>query len=678
MAITVEATANAAISASRSPSVTFSSYDPQVNDVIVMFPSSTGITVTLAAVSGWVNPLGSTTDVETDSHEMCAIYHQVTSGEDSANTLTYTATNLFSVAQTGNVCALVLRGVDPTSPLDAFGSTFNSGNTITPHVLASLLAADITNNDCMVVSCVTKDATGTYTTPTGWTQRTTSNTNQGKWLGTRDNLTTAGAAVASTNITPSAGDEYASITLAFNPYITPPPSGPVTEPPWLNRNSGVSRTNAASETINFGFTAAVGSKLVFIIGGAVTHAVLAGGWVERFSPVNSAELALFEADATSSPDNRSSITVDHNGSNYPCPWECIEFPAGTVYTTGTSANGSGSVTFPNLPGLPGTEQVVIAAFGVGHTSSAGAASATCSSPWVEDVDSDTPLGGSPSADGHWLYTMHAINITASNITPTFSETGYSGSGNFASDNQRVVVAYAVPVISLAPKFESVGAALTGGQSTTANIAVPSGVANKDVIVIPLYVEGPNTVTTIPSGFVEAPDSPVSITGTGQDHSLHIYAKRASGADSGTYNFVISGTPTTVWRTGVALRYSGVIETGTNFWDVTNFATKTTGTDGSVPSVSDTTTGIDRTWLWIPASYNGGTIGTPTGFTERADINQGAGLAVADDPQPAAGTATPSGQSFVNATESVVWLGALLPVSAGGGAGPNPGQFFAMF
>ena len=68
MAITVEATANAAISASRSPSVTFSSYDPQVNDVIVMFPSSTGITVTLAAVSGWVNPLGSTTDVETDSH----------------------------------------------------------------------------------------------------------------------------------------------------------------------------------------------------------------------------------------------------------------------------------------------------------------------------------------------------------------------------------------------------------------------------------------------------------------------------------------------------------------------------------------------------------------------------------------------------------------------------------
>lgn len=225
-----------------------------------------------------------------------------------------------------------------------------------------------------------------------------------------------------------------------------------TEPPWINKASGVSRTNATSETINFGFTATPGNFLVFIIGGAVTHTVSAGGWTERAQPVDSAELSLFTAAATSSPNNLSSIAVTHNGANYPCPWVCYEFPSGTTYTTITSITGSNGLSFPQLSGLPGSAQVVIAAMGNAHTSTLGTRSATCSSPWVEDFDSDTPRGGSPSADGEWLYVMRQINVTATSITPTF--TPPAGDGNYAGDVQRVVAAFNVAAAAAPPAMNS--------------------------------------------------------------------------------------------------------------------------------------------------------------------------------------------------------------------------------
>jgi hypothetical protein len=39
----------------------------------------------------------------------------------------------------------------------------------------------------------------------------------------RDDLTTSGTNIATTNVTPSAGDEYSAFTVAF--AVTPPPSG---------------------------------------------------------------------------------------------------------------------------------------------------------------------------------------------------------------------------------------------------------------------------------------------------------------------------------------------------------------------------------------------------------------------------------------------------------------------
>src|SRR6478752_3942466 len=142
MALSVVGNAAATITASRSPSVTIGSWTPAAGDIVVMWPSSTGITVTVADVVGWVNVLGSTVDVESDSHELCCVLHTVTGAEAIAGTTTYTATNLWSVAQTGNVCAAVVRGGNPSAPIDSAASTFSSTNTVTPSVLAALVGTN--------------------------------------------------------------------------------------------------------------------------------------------------------------------------------------------------------------------------------------------------------------------------------------------------------------------------------------------------------------------------------------------------------------------------------------------------------------------------------------------------------------------------------------------------------
>lgn len=211
---------SAAVSASRSPAITFNTgWTPAVNDVVVFWVSSTAAAVTITIPSGWINPLGGTTDVESDSHEMCCVYHLVTAAEASGVTRTYTATNLYDATQTGQVAGCVIRGVDPNSVIDSANSTSDLANSATPHILASLTGTNLLN-DSLVMSAVAKDTTGTYTTPSGWTVATSANTNQALSLLIRVDYTTAGSNVAATNITPSVGDEYCSITAAFTEAST--------------------------------------------------------------------------------------------------------------------------------------------------------------------------------------------------------------------------------------------------------------------------------------------------------------------------------------------------------------------------------------------------------------------------------------------------------------------------
>lgn len=254
MAISVVATGSADIATNRTTTVTFSSYTPAANDVVLLWTKNPTNGLVVTVPSGWAtcDPAGGNTNVTSDSHTATAVYHLVTSGEASANTVTYAATNLWNAASNQAVAAIVLRGVDPTTPIDSSAAAFDSGNSVTPHVLPALTGANLSSNS-MVVGCVAKDTNGTYTVaPTGWTIRATANggtTTTGAAILTRDTLTTAGVNVAATNVTPSAGDEYVSYTIAFTEAASGPPPVDATDlagiTDSLTKEAGRTATDAA-------------------------------------------------------------------------------------------------------------------------------------------------------------------------------------------------------------------------------------------------------------------------------------------------------------------------------------------------------------------------------------------------------------------------------------------------
>lgn len=213
MAITIVAGGGSGSFTARTVDVTLAS-PAATDDVIVAWATSGAASSAITVPTGWVNVLGGNTIVTSDSHTLCCVYHIVTSGE--SGTQNFQITNLWNATQTGIITpgAFLLRGVDTTTPLDSAGSTFSSANA-TPHVLAALTGANLSTGS-LVVSLIAADATKTWTTPSGWTVNpvATAAANIGRsW--SRDALTTAGNNVAATNVTPSAGDEYASITVAF-------------------------------------------------------------------------------------------------------------------------------------------------------------------------------------------------------------------------------------------------------------------------------------------------------------------------------------------------------------------------------------------------------------------------------------------------------------------------------
>jgi hypothetical protein len=221
-----------AVTATRSPTFTLDT-SPLENDIIYLWVSST-TTATVADVAGWVNVLGSGVDVESDAHEMTCVYHIVTAAEDTANTVTWTLTNMYGATETGDLAAVVVRQADPADPLAGVNSTFDSANTVTPAVLASV-TPDASGG--IILSGVVQDSTATYTQPANWTVRATSNSNQGLSVFQYNLGVTSGVGVGPTNVTPDAGDEYISITLVVksiaNPNATVTPGAiavPITVP----------------------------------------------------------------------------------------------------------------------------------------------------------------------------------------------------------------------------------------------------------------------------------------------------------------------------------------------------------------------------------------------------------------------------------------------------------------
>jgi hypothetical protein len=207
-----------------------------------------------------------------------------------------------------------------------------------------------------------------------------------------------------------------------------------------------------------------------------------------------------------------------------------------------------------------------------------------------------------------------------------------------------------------PAFESAGAYLASS-GAGASIAVPAGTAAGKVVVVVMYLDGAALAVTPPAGFQVAPGSPVNLPAGSGVHSLHVWWKRLTAADAGTYDFVWTGSR---YREAQALLYSSVVATGDAFEPGADTAAEAVSSTVT-PPVNVVTTGPDRRLLWAGTNWSGGTWtapASPAGFVKR--VQGGAGLVtLADTAWTTPGdTGNVTGTS-TNSDKRAAWLAALI-------------------
>lgn len=217
----------------------------------------------------------------------------------------------------------------------------------------------------------------------------------------------------------------------------------------------------------------------------------------------------------------------------------------------------------------------------------------------------------------------------------------------------------------APTFTAAGTYLAGASAASAAIAVPAGTAADLIVLVHLYKENAATVTP-PAGFSECTNSPISTSPTVT--SQHVFWKRLTGADAGTYTFSWTGS---TWREGVATLYSGASTTGTPV-EVNN-AAQNSASGTATPAVSGSTGGVDRLLILGWTNINAGIPAPPTSFTLRAGGTGSAGSAVMTKAQAAAGATGSLAGSWDNSGQQTAFLTALLPPGA-----PLAGSFMPFF
>lgn len=275
---------------------------------------------------------------------------------------------------------------------------------------------------------------------------------------------------------------------------------------------------------------------------------------------------------------------------------------------------------------------------------------------TERADGGTATGNDVSG------TVHTAPVT----------TGATGAVTFAktlsaaSEGGSIVVEQTEAALPAAttPTFRNAGAEVIVA-GTALNVPVPAGVAADDIILVVMSLDTA-TVPTPPAGFTQASNSGANAAGIYQ----RVFWKRATGADSGTYNFTATGAAN---PTAVALRFAGCISSGTPL-EATTSASNTSAST-STPAVSATTTGPDRLWVWNGQGNANTTYSTLSGFTEVHE-NGATGFHGAVDVKtvPSASSSGSLVSTMGTSATSLAWLGALLPpVSA-----TNTGAFFVMF
>lgn len=165
---------------------------------------------------GWTNLLGSGVVVNVGAAMGLGVLRRwVTAADQSGSNRTYDPVAIVG-SETGYQHAFAIRGANLTTPIDDI-ATGQGATLVTPHVLPGLPGANL-GNGSLVLGCVAKDGTGAYSAvPSGYSLVINSDTNQGRWSGVYNSKTVAGVDVPATNITPSAADEYAAVTIAIAP-----------------------------------------------------------------------------------------------------------------------------------------------------------------------------------------------------------------------------------------------------------------------------------------------------------------------------------------------------------------------------------------------------------------------------------------------------------------------------
>jgi hypothetical protein len=217
---------------------------------------------------------------------------------------------------------------------------------------------------------------------------------------------------------------------------------------------------------------------------------------------------------------------------------------------------------------------------------------------------------------------------------------------------------APPDVPGTPNYETTGSygqspGLSPGPNVTCG--VPAGVIANNIVELRVFMDTTGSTATPPTGFVDAPDSPQTISA---NQRQHVWWKRATGAESGTYTVTFSPDS---YAEAVAVRYSACIDTGNPYDDTDSdqIATNTT----TSPPVDVTTTGADRLIVHSATNWAGGTWTPSTGFTTRVTGGFGQ-IHVATKLQAAAGASGSVVATCTGNDKQTAWLGALKGAAGG--------------
>lgn len=237
---------------------------------------------------------------------------------------------------------------------------------------------------------------------------------------------------------------------------------------WLNHVAVAAPRNAtATHTVSpasgvvvsgVAFTPTAGRLLVVVIEGSVTSfATTAGtipaGWTEppNGRAINNTGLYVWWRSAAGG----DSLTVSHNGSNYPVVFDFYEFAAGSTFiaanaATAVSQTGGAS---PAVTGLTGTNHHMFAAAADSGNNAGGTGTATWTGP-TKLVD--TFASGSPT-DGYAYSLAYTPDSTAASTgAPTATLSGV------AATSERVT--FVIKIAASSASYAISGAASSGSST----------------------------------------------------------------------------------------------------------------------------------------------------------------------------------------------------------------------